>query len=1169
MGDGKRRKRAAIIASKTLAAWKLCQFSDDDCVAVYVNANLGSEEATPMVFASIYMPFDSPTPPPSEKFTALVNFCQERDWRLIIGCDANSHHPQWGSSNVNSRGDALFAYVLSSPLMICNTGHKPTFITKNRREVLDVTFASDRAYDLVVNWRVEDRETQSDHRLIRFDIEGSWKKEQVRYRNVKNTDWTKYQEELITRLENWQAPEISSVEEIEEACQIVQAEIIRSFEISCRLTERRRRKTPPWWHQGLNSLHREVSRLKRRYLRNPTDENKEAKIQAQKAFKRELRRSKREVWATYCSSIDALPAAARLHAILKRNLTVQQGTLKRPDGSFTATPEESVDLLLETHFPDTPEGEEPWQPDIIVGAQGESLHWEIVTEGRLEAALLSFSPYKASGPDNIKPILLQKGLQMLKGPITAIYRACLTYGHVPTLWRKTNVVFLSKPGKEDYSSPKSYRPISLSSFLLKGLERLILWHLVDTVLGREIFHNRQFAYRTGRTSIDGVHTLVMELEKAVYSKQVAIGVFLDIEGAFNNARTSSMVNALQNRGAPPTIIRWVYVMLTKRTAMTNLRGCDRQRRVMMGTPQGGILSPVLWNLVMDTLLEVNNAGLGTTTQAFADDVVPIGIGPDIYTVGNILQRTLRWLERWATTHKLRFCARKSVAVLFTWKRVKPINLFLNGEKLVFKKQVKYLGITLDARLSWTPHVRAVTRKATISLAQCRRAVGLSWGLQPHVMLWIYKAIIRPMIEYGCVIWSASLKLDIVQTLLSKVQRLACLCITSAYPSTPSAVLGAMLDLPPLHAYLQGAALKTAHRMKLNGQWMGTKRHVGSTKSHVDFCNTLLRSSEVFSLPVDRRTVVRKFNHGYKVTIPDRDWYTAAGSRMVPGSREEIFCFTDGSKTNHGTGSGYIIRSTNLSKDGRKTLDDLSSVFQAEIMAISETADWLISEETRWKNVTIYSDSQAALKALQGYRFTSNLTLECSNKLSKLARVNRVSLQWIPSHTGYEGNEAADALAKEATERSPLGPTPIIPIPPKVVSGMVDELVRGAHLDTWRNREDCRQAKLFGLKPHPRRALHFLSMSRSSLRDVIQIVSGHGNFAKHRFACGKINSPLCRWCDGVEETAFHHMAECSRYDLARLCIFGRNKLAEEDLPGLPIQSVVSYVKATLRLKDFGP
>jgi len=83
------------------------------------------------------------------------------------------------------------------------------------------------------------------------------------------------------------------------------------------------------------------------------------------------------------------------------------------------------------------------------------------------------TPFKSPGTDGIFPVLLQKGIQHLVYPLQSIYRASLLWGYIPKAWRTAQVAFIPKPGKLDYTTAKALRPISLKSFLLKGMEKLV------------------------------------------------------------------------------------------------------------------------------------------------------------------------------------------------------------------------------------------------------------------------------------------------------------------------------------------------------------------------------------------------------------------------------------------------------------------------------------------------------------------------------------------------------------------------------------------------------------------------------------------------------------------------------------------------------------------------
>jgi hypothetical protein len=55
-----------------------------------------------------------------------VNFSNEKGTPIVVGCDANPHHVGWGSTDINSRGAAMFEYLFATHLDILNRGNEPS-----------------------------------------------------------------------------------------------------------------------------------------------------------------------------------------------------------------------------------------------------------------------------------------------------------------------------------------------------------------------------------------------------------------------------------------------------------------------------------------------------------------------------------------------------------------------------------------------------------------------------------------------------------------------------------------------------------------------------------------------------------------------------------------------------------------------------------------------------------------------------------------------------------------------------------------------------------------------------------------------------------------------------------------------------------------------------------
>ena len=103
----------------------------------------------------------------------------------------------------------------------------------------------------------------------------------------------------------------------------------------------------------------------------------------------------------------------------------------------------------------------------------------------------------------------------------------------PKRWRDTKVIFIPKPGKTSYRLAKSFRPISLSNYFLKGLKRLAAWRMDESLVDFPI-HKKQHGFQVGRSTESALSNTVNHIEKFVFQHQYALGIFLDIRSAFDS-----------------------------------------------------------------------------------------------------------------------------------------------------------------------------------------------------------------------------------------------------------------------------------------------------------------------------------------------------------------------------------------------------------------------------------------------------------------------------------------------------------------------------------------------------------------------------------------------------------------------------------------------------------
>ena len=205
--------------------------------------------------------------------------------------------------------------------------------------------------------------------------------------------------------------------------------------------------------------------------------------------------------------------------------------IKDINGVIPNSPEQALKNLCDIHFPTAIETNR----DVIDSAHDRYNNKYIprkkhdwINPERIKLAIEKFQNGKAPGTDNIPPDLLKDLGPIMTEEIRILFNDCITAEYTPTIWRQSKVIFIPKSGKADYTIAKAYRPISLTPFLFKTLERLCFWHAHETALKDLPIHERQYAYKQGQGTETAISRALDEIEKGMLRRQFAVGTFCDI-----------------------------------------------------------------------------------------------------------------------------------------------------------------------------------------------------------------------------------------------------------------------------------------------------------------------------------------------------------------------------------------------------------------------------------------------------------------------------------------------------------------------------------------------------------------------------------------------------------------------------------------------------------------
>ena len=710
-----------------------------------ITISINNDRGSSLFIRNVYIPpASSCSPgyiPPVDQLSAGLG-----DTYLILG-DVNAHHTLWYSEdNVDNRGQQFAEWIGETDLGILNED-TPTRVTENSSTSPDLSLASSNCLP-TCSWTTE-YALGSDHLPMIIAMSKDIKRiktENKTFINFAKADWTGFKAETeemfakatisndVHKSEKTFRQIITTAAKHNIPCGRIPNVLNGIPSATARLVEERdnlRKEDPVTNSDRVKDLTREI--------------NISIKEHRQKKWIKHLDScgaGTKKLWDTI-KNLNTGPKQQQNQSIKFNNVHINNSKKLAEEFNRQYTPDA------------TDKSTKPFR-NLLRNLRKKSEDPEIeITEDQVRKAIKKSKNSKALGPDNISPVMLKHIGPLGITFLTNIYNCCVNQAIIPTIWKTARIIPLLKPNKPA-DEGSSHRPISLLSPPAKTLEAIILQPLQDALP----LANHQHGFRKGRSTTTALQDIVTYIKSNLNRKKPAfrtVMVAVDLSRAFDTVNHEILISDIAKLEINSRYKRFLASYLRGRYTYVEFRGeRSNTRKMRQGVPQGGVLSPPLFNLYMSTMPTPPSTSHLTT---YADDGTVCGSGPKIEPICQQLNTYLDKLNNWFLQRNLFISPSKSSATIFTtWSNEVGIELpiFIDGKKVPTIKNPTILGVTLDPTLSFKSHLTKIKSKVNSRTNILKALSGTTWGKDKEILVSTYKAVGQSVLNYCAPVWTPSL-----------------------------------------------------------------------------------------------------------------------------------------------------------------------------------------------------------------------------------------------------------------------------------------------------------------------------------------------------------------------------------------------------------------------------
>lgn len=1024
--------------------------------------------------------------------------------KAVIAGDFNSHHVSWDPNHSDNKGATLFELINDENLILLNTG-EATFVPVElgkSQSAIDLVMVTPSLIDCTT-MRTLDFGIGSRHLALETTIQLCEEKPERYFINGAK---------VKAAINEMSSDSVSGVKDLQTETR--------------RIVKRARQKdkyVPKfWWSTEVEKAWQEKREARVRFNRTGGMQELIEFKRSEAVFNRIKKESQKQRFKEFVESIDPRTPSKIIWEKLRR-LT---GRKRSTANVLVHENMEMAQEFLDKFFP---------VEDLVEEFPRYLPNYDVMDINFWNRFLAKKTVSTSPGPDGISYSMLRLLNSDVREVIIQDLNNIWKSTSIPFELKSIKVVAIPKPGKNP-ETVEGTRPISMINCCLKILNAAVLEKLELHLQQNHILPDLSFGFRKGTSTMSCLEYVVNRIQAGKRKGLIVGTIFVDLSNAFNAVKPETLEAVLQSYAVPPELSSWIMAFLTNRRIELQVGDQKAVRYVHQGLPQGDVLSPTLFNVYTAKLHEIQVEGV--ILVQYADDFSIIVMGRSIEELN---ERGNAYMERFAQlAESLNFTinAQKTKAVLFL-NSPREMKIAVNDEDIESVRWHRYLGVLIDKSLRFGSHIRELTQKMADRLNMLKVISGTKYGAHPGTLNVAYNALIRSFIEYGTSVYSSA-----CNTNLKKLDTINNQClrrVTGCTKTTPRNTLQAIAAQPPLqfrrmkmigrqvvkHCYSKSPVWDQMCQDTLVEEFCENQRYTAMEKSAFLHHDILEQLSTMVKEPyrwgdVQICTTLKEGTWVKKETCTKVLKQLSLSLIHGKYSGRQLI-FTDASSDGVTCGIGVYHEARNFRLSLR--LANTVCIMSAELEAIYVALQYIRTQNLQ--NAVIMTDSKSGCEYIRRNKRSYERD-EVIDNILRMATEYNTSIQWIPGHTGLNGNEVADQLAKAGLEQETVCSNKIL----------LHDAINHIHTISEQSSQQWylqyaaelgKGRKYFQIQNTiPAKPWHHkLQLNNTEVRTLNRLLSGH-DFSRYWLHKMKIEEDcICDVCD-VLDNSDHVMFFCVKY-----------------------------------------